>query len=245
VSTATRRGGIEREHEYEVRKNGRVAAMSDLGIPACLDAVALRYSTPPWDAEIRRARTEYDEQRGRIYDDDELFETHMALFLEWYVLERPVVGSDPPIVHLLREGPVAEAERPLLEALARSQRSLYEYIDEVARGQVLLRDLVLDGLWRVAKGPLGDGLDVGDLFEARLVPWEGGVRFGPSFFFHPREARRAILEIQDRLRREGRLGLDVTFLVAEMRLRYSRFRNIAVERIYTLDRRLTPGRPGE
>ena len=38
-----------------------------------------------------RAREEYFERAGKVFDDDaELFEGRMASFLEWYVLERPL-----------------------------------------------------------------------------------------------------------------------------------------------------------
>ena len=59
-----------------------------------LDRLAERYSAGEHKIEAMRAREEYFERAGKVFDDDaELFEGRMASFLEWYVLERPFRGG--------------------------------------------------------------------------------------------------------------------------------------------------------
>ena len=58
-----------------------------------LDRLAERYSEREHKLEAMRAREEYFDRAGKVFDDDaELFEGRMASFLEWYVLERPLAG---------------------------------------------------------------------------------------------------------------------------------------------------------
>ena len=201
-------------------------------IPACIDQVATRYADYPTQGEIQRAREEYDSRRGRIYDDDELFESHMASFLEWFVLERVMPEEDTPAALALRDEEQELSEGPLLRALAVSHRSLFEVLQRTTGGLSVV-DLIRGGRWHVDQDQPMDGLERGDILEARLVPWEGKVVFGPVFCFHPRPARGCIMKLIDSAREEGVPGPDLVFDLAEMRLRYSRFRNIAVDHIYT------------
>lgn len=203
-------------------------------IPSCIDQVATRFADDPSEGEIQRAREEYDTRRGRVYDDDELYEGHMASFLEWYVLERRAAGATPAELALRGADPPQE---PLLRALATSQRSLFEVQQQRPQG-LLLEDLIRGGRWQVDLERPMAGLQRSDIFEARLVPWEGRVMFGPAFCYHPGSARRQIRGLLTEARQQGRLGPARICELAEMRLRFSRFRNIAVDHIYTHNTRM-------
>jgi len=205
-----------------------VAPFDRAAIPPLVDAVAASFAAPPWDREIARAREEFDRQRGRVFDDEELFADHMAAFLERYTLERPLPDGQPPvIVELARSGQTD----PLLLALARSQRGLFELLDLVPRG-LLLADLIGGGRWRVERDAPRDGLKPGEIFEGRLIPWAGRVELGPVTCWHPREAAGWIHQIVRQAAESGRLGPRLIDELSMMRLKHSRFRNIAISRIY-------------
>ena len=206
------------------------------GIPQIIDGLATQYAAVPGEGEIERARQTFDGRRGKVYDDDDLYQTHMACFLEWYVLERVVLEGMTPAEHALATDPPHGQELDLVLALSRSQRGLFEMLNPVADGGgcgTLIHDLLLGGRWRVESAAPLAGLEPGDIFEARLIPWEGQVRFGPVFYFHPTAATPAIHTLLDGAAQRGALDDSIICDLAEMRLRYSRFRNIAVDRIYT------------
>ena len=70
-----------------------------LAIFPLIDTLTEKYSEGEHKLEAMRAREEYFDRAGKVYDDDaELFESRMAAFLEWYVLERPFKGGPPPAV---------------------------------------------------------------------------------------------------------------------------------------------------
>lgn len=207
--------------------------MDSGAIKRVIDAVATRYAAVPSDGEIERAREEFDAARGKVYVDDELHDAHMALFVEWYVLERPLPDGQTPAELALALKPTEDAE--ILLALTRSQRSLFE-VARPGQADVLLLDLLYGGLWHVDLDSPGSAMEPGDIFEARLIPWQGQVRLGPYTCYHPASARELILAMLETARAASPAGapdLAVTSALAEMRLRYSRFRNIAVEHIYT------------
>ena len=98
-----------------------------------LDRLAERYSEREHKLEAMRAREEYFDRAGKVFDDDaELFEGRMASFLEWYVLERPMAGDRAAAgrVRDRRSGDALPAdERRALAALAASHRSLFELFE--------------------------------------------------------------------------------------------------------------------
>ncbi len=88
--------------------------------------------------------------------------------------------------------------------------------------------------WKIRhKIPLA-GLTFKDIFEGRIIPWHGEVFLGPVCCFHPREAQKAINSLINQAAQEGQLGFHLVFKMAKMYLKYSRFRNISIERIYSL-----------
>ncbi|MCK5800724.1 MAG: hypothetical protein KAI47_26235 [Deltaproteobacteria bacterium] len=199
---------------------------------ALIDDIGTRYGAGAFDDEIRAARKDFDALRGRVFDDDTIYPTHMAFFLEWYVIERALTGREAsPLVAALEAGEVADARRPLAEALAHSHRALFEVLRAEERG-LRLYDFVGDCFWWAHLGRPWVGVVRGEIFEGRLIPWEGGVRLGPHVFYHPREAHDAIRCLVEARSAAGRLDTSLPFDLAEMRLRESRFRNIAIDQIY-------------
>ncbi len=221
-----------------------------------IERLAATYTAPPWVEEMGRARREFDGLRGKVYEDDGIFENHLLAFLEWYVLERALEDGQPPVVLELRraaavcsgsaprgreDGPPADPDLQVLRALALSYRSLFEVVDSLA-SSVRVHDLIRGGLWAIETGRPLDGFDPGILFEGRLCPWEGGVRFGPVFFFHPQAARESVHAVLAHASAEGKLEPGLIHRLAEMRLKHDRFRNIAIDRIYSLSWRGPAGR---
>lgn len=196
-----------------------------------IDRLASQYAERPSVGEAERARREYDGWRGRVFEDDELYATHIATFLEWFVLERATAEGLAPVVSALASGELDPVAARLACALACSYRSLFE-VREVRDSALRLADLIGGGRWQCG----GDGplplVSAGDLMEARLVPWRGRVALGPVALFHPPGARQAIHALLARWRARGRLSARSLGPLAEMCLRWGRVRNIAVERIY-------------
>ena len=125
-----------------------------------LDRLAERYSEREHKLEAMRAREEYFDRAGKVFDDDtELFEGRMASFLEWYVLDRPLAGIGlTPVACAIEEGvALPPDERRALAALAASHRSVFELFE--AKDQVFhppdARDVVLEWVERAVSTGVG------------------------------------------------------------------------------------------
>lgn len=197
---------------------------------AALDAVIERFGSGGHQAEAARARVEYGERTGRVFEDDELFESRTRAFLEWYAIERPLEGAgEPPVVLALREAEGRTAE--LLRAWATSHRSLF-VVEELLEGRVELVDLVGGGAFAVAERRRLFGVGPGEVVEARLIGWHGEVLFGRTFLYHPAEARPAIEAHVRRIRAAGGSRADVVDFVATLRVRAERYQHVPPERVY-------------
>ncbi|HEY3352615.1 MAG TPA: hypothetical protein VGQ83_05170 [Polyangia bacterium] len=215
-----------------------IATRPPAGVPQSrvaplIDAVVARYASDPHVEETIRAREEWLERAGRVFDDEAAYEGRVATFHEWYALTRPLEGGPPPVERYLVEEAqqLPETDRECLRALCRAQWSLWEVL-ETAGTQLRLFDLWGGGRFEVLMERDLPGLERGDLFEARLIGLGGEVRFTRAFLFHPREAVPAIERHVELAHRRGDDREAVIFRLAQVRLRCDRYRNIAPRRIY-------------
>src|SRR5262245_60369041 len=143
-----------------------------------LDRLAERFGEGEYKIEAMRAREEYFDRAGKVFDDDaELFEGRMASFLEWYVLERPLAAAGvAPVRKALEDGApgaapgkqLSEDERRGLAELATSHRSLFQLFTIVDR-ELEVEDVVGGARFLVQERRSTVGISPGDVFEARLI----------------------------------------------------------------------------
>lgn len=198
-----------------------------------LEDLIARYAEGDHREQVARAKEEYFELSGKVFDDDgDIFETRLAAFLEWYALERPLEGqSEPPALVWLRELPPESGKARALAALATSHRSLFD-VGEVSEHAVELEDLLGGARFTVTERRSTIGFETGQVVEARLL-WDGSsVVFGKTFLFHPREARQEVLAHVDDALAQGAGPRDVVFQLARLHLRWHRSRHISAIRIY-------------
>jgi hypothetical protein len=197
-----------------------------------LDEVIARYAGAGYEAEAVRAREQFLEATGRVFDDDPVFEQRIAAFLEWYALERKMESASArPIDLYLREAAVEEKQRHAAEALAGSHWSLFQVL-ALTEGRAHLSDLIGGGRFIVHERRRLAGLDSGDVFEARLISDDGKTLFGRTFCFHPTEAVDAIRGYITQAAARGAGKQDVIFHLAERRMRCEQYHNVHVSKIY-------------
>jgi len=199
-----------------------------------LDRLAERYSEREHKLEAMRAREEYFDRAGKVFDDDaELFEGRMAAFLEWYVLERPLAGIGlTPVACAIEEGGGLPAdERRALAALATSHHSVFELF-ETAGETLDIEDLIGGGRFAVRERRKPLGMAAGDLFEARLL-WDGDtIIFGRTFLFHPPDAREVVLEWVERAVNSGTAREEILFHLSRQHIRWHRQGHVGAAKVY-------------
>lgn len=213
---------------------------SPAGLPvhALIDRLVERWSAGPHKLVAMRAREEYFERAGKVYDDDaELFDGRMASFLEWYVLERPFdqSGGDPPVRRSLEEqGVWTPTERQGLASLAASHHSLFELYG--VENRVLdVEDLLGGARFQVVERRKTSGFSPGDVFEARLI-WDGrSPVFGRTFLFHPPDAREVVLDWVEGAVARGVATDEVLFTLSRHYIRWHRQGHLGAAKIYRGD----------
>lgn len=201
-----------------------------------IDQLAQRYAAGDRRDEAARAKEEFLQRAGKVFDDDgELFEARLAAFLEWYVIERSLDGPGvPPVLDALAEAGARPAEQVALAALATSRRSLFD-VELVTPDLVELEDLLSGARFRVHERRSTAGFEVGQVVEARLLFDGGDVVFGKTFLFHPAEARELAIGHVDRAVAAGQSREDILALLARMHLRWHRAGHLSAARAYAAE----------
>ena len=184
------------------------------------------------------ARREYEERRGKVHQEDELWEPWSAAFVEWFVVERVAEGQRVPLAaQTYRELPADDPRRAVVSALVTSHRSLFE-VKSTERGKVQLLDLLGGAVFVVDEQRALHGVEVGDVAELRLVGIGSEVRFGRTFIYHPKAARGAIVERARGMFADGASRRDVIDQVAQLRVQVTRYRHMPAARVYELGARI-------
>lgn len=197
-----------------------------------------------------QARREYEERRGKVHQEDELWEPWSAAFVEWYVIERVAPGESlPAAAQSYRELQIDDPRAEAMRALLTSQRSLFEVRamgrgTGQGRGAVELLDLLGGAVFHVDEQRALHGVEVGDVAELRLIGMTTGappvaeVRFGRTFIYHPATARGAIVERARAMLAKGASRRDVVDHIAQLRVQVTRYRHMPAARVYELGSRL-------
>jgi hypothetical protein len=155
----------------------------------------------------------------------------MAAFLEHYVCDRPAPHFEGRTPARARYEQALREEVPeraaAFRALTETLPGLFE-VRKIAPGEVRLQGLFTGITSDVTERRHIVGLQVGDVLEARLIPFGGHLHFSGAYVFHPHEAAALI-------KAEAKHAPDERALVedcAQRALKVERYRQIAVEKIY-------------
>ena len=206
------------------------------GAPTPFLEELIAFATPePTKPDLLAARTAWFLKHGEVFDEDRQLEQRMAGFLEHYACDRvaPHFGKTPArqrYEQALREDVPERAAA--FRAFTETVHGIFE-VRRIAKGEVRLRGLFSGITWDVTERRQIVGLTVGDVLEARLVPFGGHLHFSPSYCFHPHEAAGQIKAEAKRRLKEG-VAEEAPFVheCAQRSLKAERYRQIAVEKIY-------------
>ena len=200
-------------------------------IEAVMDDLIQRFGGGAQLEDIALARKEFDDRRGRVFEDEELWEEWTRAFLEWYVIERVEPDREyPPAARALTEGEKV-TRTAAIRALLTSHRSLFE-VRSLRVGEIELFDIINGTEFAVTQERPLHGVSIGDIAELRLIGFDGSVLFGRTFCFHPSGTREAIMSHARRILGAGGDRRDVIDYCASLRIRCERYRHVSQKRVY-------------
>ena len=202
-----------------------------------LEPLIQEFTTGDYYPEVYRAKQEFFERSGIVYEDDSEFEQRMNLFMDWYIFDRDLPGVDlPPIrYYVRRHNSVFSAdEKQIFEDLSASIHTLFLLKRFTFFGKNLLVQDLFSRKEYVVKDPrLQMAFSRGDIFEGRIFPHQGKWYFANGFCLHPVEMRSFILgEIKKIRFQEHSRHLKLILQLAQMKLKHQRFSHIDVKHIY-------------
>lgn len=203
-------------------------------LSAAFDALVQWAMTPERQDDVIAARAQFSSLAGEVFDEDRQLELRLASFLEFYVCDRvaPWAGSTPArarYLELLRSGPPEDAATA--RAFTETWHGLFQ-VQSLAAGDLELLSLASRTRVSVAERRTLHGLSIGDVLEARLVPFDGALAFSGAWVWHPHEAAPLIVAEAERRRRAGLDERELLFDCARRSLKADRYRQIAISRIY-------------
>jgi hypothetical protein len=212
--------------------------MEAASYPTLLDSLFALASTEERKPEVLVAKAEYFRLTGEVFEDDRTFEMRMACFLDYFVFHHRPASSGRTAAEELHAAKLAAGapEVATFEAFTKTIHGLFE-VRKIGPGFVRLRELFTGVDHDVTERRTVAGLQKGDVFEARLIPLEGGLVFSPAFCFHPREAVKSIKrEVKRRKKKEPeRPAEELVWEAAKRAMKVDRYRQIAVEKIYDFE----------
>lgn len=207
--------------------SGRAAYLGEV-----LDAIVGEHTGD--DERVLAARTRFEDRRGKIYQEEELWETWSAAFVEWFVTEYvPPVHDLPLAADSLAAARAAGDDRRARAILAwlTSYRSLWS-VERLGPTHVDLFDLLGGAHLRITEPRGLDGVAVGEVAELRVLAFEGELWFGRAFLFHPRGTRDALLEQARAITAAGGDRRAVLDRAASLRVKGLRYKHVPAAKLY-------------
>ena len=195
--------------------------------------------------EIVRGKEEYFAHTGgEVHEEDRAYEGRMQAFFNWFLFDRKQQDGATPVERYLREkgAELPGKEKDILLGCTQSRLGLYEYrgtrgiFSRPKTGQIRVRDAVTGEDFDVTERRQMHGLEIGDLFEARLVPVERVFHFSTSFTYHPREVERQIRKEIKRRKKAGAVDArEFCWELERMALQHEHFKNVSIDAIYNFE----------
>ena len=205
-------------------------------IQAFLDRVLLCYSKDRYYDEVRAAKAEFFQRSGQVPENSDVFEDRMKAFLDWYLFDRPLNEFQIAPIKLFAMEQTREMdpdERTVFEDITRSNQSIFELV-AVKNGDVYVKDLFDGEKYILEEAEVHAGFNRGDLFQGRLIPFQGRLVFGTAFVFHPKECRKFVLkEIKKIKYLDLKQRLRLMHRLSAMKLKSEQYAHIDVKHIYT------------
>ena len=181
-------------------------------------------------------REDFFERTGRVNEEDRSFEIRMNAFLEYLLVDHRIDGPSGRTwleVYLEEKGATLSArDRYLLSSASAGHRSLFQLIARRKEG-LHLSDLLYGGQWQVDLPGALLGLDLGDVFEARLVSIHGRVVLLHSVLHHPSEAAPLVLRIVEQGLERGLAPEALAGRLSNMLLRHDRYPGMNLLQAYS------------
>lgn len=202
------------------------------------ERIAGFFSSHPYLEEFKRARKNFFDLTGKVFEDEPIYEVRISCFLEWYLFDRCLEGAGIPPVRFFRlsfQDKLLEAEKKSLLNFEESFQSLFS-LESKMEEKIRVKDLLYQREYEIPIKPHDLGIQLKDLFHARLVQAGDSQEkiFTDSLWVHPSDARALICaEIKRGFKFDTFSSSEFLLELTYMRLKRERYAHVPISQIYT------------
>ena len=200
-----------------------------------LDKLVAIGTGEPYLESVREAKAKYFREAGEVFEDDAFFEQRMNSFLEYYLFDWPAAAGGKSTTALVIERGRDRLPPDELVAFAGFDRNVHSIFElKKKKGEDVLVLNLLDGeKYEVHERRQLAGMEKGDLFEARLLPFGDKLHFSRAFVHHPKTVRKFIVTEMKAMKEPGAKPLALIHRLAYLRLKFDRMRRVDAVKIYS------------
>jgi hypothetical protein len=139
--------------------------------------------------QILEAKKAYQKETGEIYEDDNSYNSRMALFLEWYLFDNYIMEkSKTPLEIILDEYSMLQSseKNKLFKIFTKSIQGLF-IVKRIKNETVKVINLFNDETYLVQEKDSRMFFRKNDIFQGRLVIFQEQFHFTGNFCFHPKK----------------------------------------------------------
>jgi hypothetical protein len=144
--------------------------------------------------QILEAKKAYQKETGEIYEDDNSYNTRMALFLEWYLFDNYNLEKSQTILEILIENNVNSLsidKHEIYKNFTKNIQGLF-IVKKIKNETVKVINLFTDETYLVQETDSRLFFRKKDIFQGRLVKYQEQFRFTGNFCFHPEKTHKYI-----------------------------------------------------
>lgn len=189
---------------------------------------------------VYNAKQEFFEKAGVVYEEDPEYESRMCIFMDWYLFDRDIPGVDLPPVKLYLRTHKDQMDETGVKVFTDMSQSVHS-IFKIKWKRFFSKGLIVEDLFSRKKYSVNDpkfkqSVSLGDIFEGRIIPFQGELEFSKGICLHPSEMKRFIMgEIKKVRYQDKSKHTKLIFQFSNMKLKHSRYNHIDVKHIYRLD----------
>jgi hypothetical protein len=144
--------------------------------------------------QILEAKKAYQKETGEIYEDDNSYNSRMALFLEWYLLDNYIMDkSQTPLEIILNEYSIFLPAKRIenYKYFTKSIQGLF-IAKKIKNEIVKVINLFTDETYLVQEKDSRLFFRKNDIFQGRLVFFQDQYHFTGNFCFHPEKSHEYV-----------------------------------------------------
>lgn len=217
-----------------------------MSMDVILERLINYFTSNAYQEEVNDAKREFFERAGNFDEYSPDFEMKMSQFVDWYVFTRKLTKEGVTPIELALDNSgfvIAEGDLSIYRNLRDNRHSLFEFL-KVKNKDVYVKDLFTGEKHVIKESPVTVGFNRDEVFEARLIPTDGGgFVFGKSFCIHPAEVKKfiekEIKKIKSLPEEERKTAQeDLLGRLFRMRYKHEQYKHVNIHEIYSNESRL-------